>query len=267
MPAAERLVRSGASQSFGDHRIADDHHARPRKHRREQRTGFREDPGTDVDRVAALAERDGLRTHRLTSAPRRAAPRRAARANRAISSRSDSMTHSATSRYRAIARRVELDQPGGGIGRIEQRAMPALARALAQHLGQRVQVERRCRWPSTARGWRPGSRHRRRSRARCSRIAAISTSVACSAVTEGRLALDLEDRRNRTRRACARARRRRRRRSCRAGAPVGGRAWTCPRRAVRPETDCPDANAPGHCSGIGSAGRAGGGASAVTSRR
>ena len=33
----------------------------------------------------------------------------------------------------------------------------------------------------------------------------------------------------------------------RAFARAGGRAWTCPRPSVRPETDCPGAATPGHC--------------------
>ncbi len=129
--------------------------------------------------------------------------------------------------------------------------MPAPARALAQRLGQRVQVDDRAvrlqplavRGPDhdTAAGGEHDVRHARRARRAPPPRDRESSPRLRSRRSSGS-----------SRRACARARRRRRRTSCRGGARAGGRAWTCPRRAVPPETDCPDANAPGHCSGIGS---------------
>ncbi len=135
-----------------------------------------------------------------------------------------------------IALRVQLGQPPQRIGRLQQRTVAAVARALRAQVATVPLTSGARDWPDAPR------RHRSTARCRSARRARRGWPP------RGRGSPP----RPRSRRssgsippAAARARCRHPRSACAAGARAGARAWTCPRPAGRSETNCPGAAAPG----------------------
>ena len=82
----------------GDHRVCHDDSAWLRQERRKEPAGGREKARPDVDRIAALAERDMQRPDLAHGGADSWSDASSSRAKRAISSRLDSTTDAATSR-------------------------------------------------------------------------------------------------------------------------------------------------------------------------
>ena len=237
-------ARSGASQSAATTGLLTITARGRGKQRREQRARIGQEARPDVDRVAALAERDVERPHRHHASgalrgDRLELPREPG--DLLASGFDHAFGDFAVER---VARRVELDEPRSRIGGVEQRPMAAPARALAQRLGRRVQVDDRAVGLQPFAIRRPdhdaaaGREHDVRQRSELGERRLL-------AIAEARFAFDLEDRRDRHAELALELGVGVDEASCRAGARAGGRASTCPRPAVRPETDCPDANARG----------------------
>ena len=162
-------------------------------------------------------------------------------------SRSDSITLCATSRYNGLAG-VELGESGQWIGGVEQRAMPALSRALAQRRRLCVKIED-CSAARAASGSPPESRRRRPLRER-SRCALRDTRASPLRDRETRPRPRFRRWSESSRRGALRARRPHRRTRGRVAARAFSRASIFPRREAPPERDCRAEVAPQHCKGI-----------------